>query len=897
MARCFKIPITLVGIVLWVALVSLYNYQLVGSDTPGCRPVRMGPSYARILGFDLSYTQYASKYSLYLYREQGKDLRPKASNNYRLDGTPVLFIPGNAGSYRQVRSIASKTSNIIADKQYDGFNSKHGKLDFFTADFNEDFTAFHGRTMLDQAEYLNEAIKFILSLYSQDEVPPKSVIIIGHSMGGIVARVLPTLPNYQEDSIKVMITLSSPHSKSPLTFDRDIMKVYRAVNEFWHEAYYGNSELSDVASARLRDVSILSITGGSSDMTLPADYTTMKGLVPDSNGFTVFSTGIPGVWTPIDHLAIVWCDQLRTVLSNALLDIMDVGSSEKVVGLDERMQLLKNRFLAGFEKADSDEVLSSVTLKLDKANVHQQASKSVIKTSVSVSSVFKIGANETFSLLSLEKPLDSCVYLCSDSIRPETIHDMTDESTSEFVSFSCHDYSSMVNMIPKSNDVESIKDSSIRDKTSPYYGLRLDPDVVNEYSHLVVTGLDSLVELKESPLVEVRPGWLGSSFKVPSGLRTTVRLKGVRSSLMSYDVSYKKLDFNPIIRQFINEETKWHIDNEFNLNFHGQAPYLPPVGEDLQLEVWTGHVGDQTPLTVHIKPNFLVRLKLLIIRYRITILSYGLIVNLLVFAFQLKEYEKTNKFPTYQKTLDKLLTSECLRDLVCILSVLIRSADVSSIVRKIIAFVHLEVTEVNGLGVSGSFFLHLMFLTLSVCINVLINLLVTSFLKSGGLIKLPKPNLKVKNIVLALMVLLTIVYLPYQVIYVVLTVTQLLKTLGLKNNNEINYNVIMFMMMIWILPINVPIIVVLVHNLTVNWKTSFSSHHNILSIVPIIYLVNYKNIIRLKYTNVIIVYLAYFMSYCFFYGSINTFWLYQLFNYMCILLIVVDNEWIHRDIK
>lgn len=43
--------------------------------------------------------------------------------------------------------------------------------------------------------------------------------------------------------------------------------------------------------------------------------------------------------------------------------------------------------------------------------------------------------------------------------------------------------------------------------------------------------------------------------------------------------------------------------------------------------------------------------------------------------------------------------------------------------------------------------------------------------------------------------------------------------------------------MLWVLPINIPVLVVWVHNLAVHWLTPFSSHHNVLSIMPFILLV------------------------------------------------------------
>lgn len=43
--------------------------------------------------------------------------------------------------------------------------------------------------------------------------------------------------------------------------------------------------------------------------------------------------------------------------------------------------------------------------------------------------------------------------------------------------------------------------------------------------------------------------------------------------------------------------------------------------------------------------------------------------------------------------------------------------------------------------------------------------------------------------------------------------------------------------MLWVLPINIPTLVVWVHNLAVHWLTPFSSHHNVLSILPYMLLV------------------------------------------------------------
>jgi glycosylphosphatidylinositol deacylase len=57
------------------------------------------------------------------------------------------------------------------------------------------------------------------------------------------------------------------------------------------------------------------------------------------------------------------------------------------------------------------------------------------------------------------------------------------------------------------------------------------------------------------------------------------------------------------------------------------------------------------------------------------------------------------------------------------------------------------------------------------------------------------------------------------------------------NYNFYNYVHSLLILMLWILPINLPVLVVWIHNLAVHWLTPFSSHHNILSIMPYILIV------------------------------------------------------------
>jgi glycosylphosphatidylinositol deacylase len=99
----------------------------------------------------------------------------------------------------------------------------------------------------------------------------------------------------------------------------------------------------------------------------------------------------------------------------------------------------------------------------------------------------------------------------------------------------------------------------------------------------------------------------------------------------------------------------------------------------------------------------------------------------------------------------------------------------------------------------------------------------------------------------AILLLLVSTVIPYQFAYLVACLVQMAtcaralrfarEARSNTNFNFYNYVHSILILMLWILPINLPILVVWVHNLGVHWLTPFSSHHNVLSIMPFILLV------------------------------------------------------------
>jgi hypothetical protein len=99
----------------------------------------------------------------------------------------------------------------------------------------------------------------------------------------------------------------------------------------------------------------------------------------------------------------------------------------------------------------------------------------------------------------------------------------------------------------------------------------------------------------------------------------------------------------------------------------------------------------------------------------------------------------------------------------------------------------------------------------------------------------------------AILLVLVATFIPYQFAYLVACLVQLTTAVRAQrvtselrsaaNQNFYNYVHSVFVLMLWVLPVNLPVLVVWIHNLAVHWLTPFSSHHNVLSIMPFIILV------------------------------------------------------------
>lgn len=679
-------------------------------DPKGCDMSYMIPRFSKFDDFDTEHTRFASKYSLHLYREGGVD------EDTRVKGIPVLFIPGNAGSYKQVRPIAAEAAHYFHDVlRGDGVSIADGKrpLDVFTVDFNEELIAFHGQTLLDQAEYLNEAVAYILALYHQPHrsvresgLPdPKSVIILGHSMGGVVARTMLRMPNYQENTINTIITLSAPHARPPISFDPAMVETYNDVNTFWRDSYSGLI----AGKNPLDEVVLVSIAGGGLDTMIPSEYTSLTSLVPATHGFTVFTSSIPNVWTGMDHLAIMWCDQFRKALVRAVYDVVDVRRPSQTRSRPDRIRALRRRLLTGMEPVVGKGHLELepnffLTLEHGSTDIMSHGERLVLRslgdTGSTKAHVMPIPVQpfvegSKFTLLTdqtLDGPDEAgglSVLLCSVfpppagfSVLSYAINLDSTAGSSGSTRLACKNAAPDVSLLPASSNTSV----NAFDKAHPLSYLQYDLPTISDYQFIAI--LEKGKERRSGWVIAEFSNAAESSIKVSKGhhqllisgtkiklpatrpMMTEIKIPEVHSTLFAYKLevnrrSCKKYDesFAPLMRQYMSEpyESKYYVNTKGgNINVHGVSPYMPPpllgggATEGLSLQFWTDPTCNST-LEVSLQVDVLGSAGKLVLRYRTVFASFPLLVVALVLRKQFKVYDTTGVFMSFTQSMDQCI--------------------------------------------------------------------------------------------------------------------------------------------------------------------------------------------------------------------------------------------------
>ncbi|RIB09972.1 PGAP1-like protein [Gigaspora rosea] len=689
----FLVTVCLLGMV----IDSFLHYQ---KDAPGCKVSMMYPSYIKQHGFDSEQTRFAGKYGLYLYRDEAYDRSDQPT------GIPALFIPGNAGSYKQVRSIASETSELYYDKvlrEFDSQNNGVRPIDFFTVDFNEEFSALHGHSLLEQAEYLNDAIRYILSLYPatrknqqadpsiQPHPDPTAVIIIGHSMGGVVARTLFTMPNYQPGSINTILTLATPHILPPAPFDWQISKIYTDINDFWRNGY----SQSATSQNSLADVTLISIAGGNLDTVVCSDSANINTLVPASHGFTVFTTSIPNVWTSMDHQCILWCNQLVKVVAKSLLGIVDIRRAGQTEPSQKRMTIFRKIFLTGLEdpidpEANKPKIDPFGIINFGKVSYQflDMGQRLVLNGSVSAAKVYLMpipppaphSTLNTLSLLTdqlLLKGSGLDILLCDVMTKevPE-YNNKTDLSVNDLTlptapRLSCYSISNEASLVPASkNDIKNI----MHDKSFNFLNLKVKE--LGDYQYIAIMFQKelingfligeffderiSLMDINTSMKDLLMDGIHIDAFPEHIALMSTLRIPVIDSSLLTYKMSVRRTGcvdqqiFAPFLRQSISTmyESKFMVNvGDSDLNIHGQAPFVTPVSapntrRGLALQFWMDPTCS-APLSFDIELDWYGSLGKIVMRFQMVAAAFPFIIAIMTLRAQFREYDRGGPFLSF----------------------------------------------------------------------------------------------------------------------------------------------------------------------------------------------------------------------------------------------------------
>ncbi|EPY49694.1 GPI inositol deacylase [Schizosaccharomyces cryophilus OY26] len=659
-----------------VALLCLILHSFISRpQDKSCETATVWPSYARFLDFDNRYTRFADRYTLYLYRERS------VYGNDKPTGVPVLFIPGNAGSYKQVRAFAAQAANVFADAVAEDpegtLNSGKRELDFFAVDFNEDFSAFHGQTLLNQAEYVNDAITYILSLYqstrktsdypNDESLPlPTSVMILGHSMGGIIGQAAFSLKNYAEGSINTLITLAAPHAMAPLPFDRQMVEFYEAIKAYWL-----NSFLLPAEENSLRDTLLVSVAGGGLDTNIVPEYSAVTAFAPPSNTLSVFTSGIPFVWAEIDHQAMAWCESFRRVLIRGLFAIVDARQPTGTVSLAERKELLSHTYIQGSSLDNdltqiSDPVSSHNKLECGNTVVYNnEPGKPFMLDQFGTSTIRQhvypiptVPDNIEYFELLTSYPIDtvnSKVKVLACRLDPKTgtsLPELNKSESGEPLPIVCELLRDAITLIPASRiDTDTPYSGKV------FYTFKLSKEQLNEYHLILVT--DDLMEPNDhflvggfankssDPLVikksqsQLFKRGIDFSFDTSNSLSNKFQFLGIQSSLLAYKIklSYELHDgkelqttFTPMLKQSLESpyETKFYVNvTETDISLHGISPFMEYFGKESEKSLVMEFIANPfvyKKLHVTLLPDYYGSAGRLLMRYRTLLGSFPVVI-------------------------------------------------------------------------------------------------------------------------------------------------------------------------------------------------------------------------------------------------------------------------------
>ncbi|KAH9743745.1 Hydrolases acting on ester bond [Citrus sinensis] len=265
-------------------------------------------------------------------------------------------------SFYQEASLTLEEGGVNIDASiFHSSNQYTRRLDWFAVDLEGEHSAMDGQILEEHAEYVVYAIHRILDQYreSQDAREregaatsgslPKSVILVGHSVGGFVARAAIIHPLLRKSAVETVLTLSSPHQSPPLALQPSLGNYFARVNDEWRKGYEAHTTPTGhrVSNSRLSHVVVVSISAGYHDYQVRSKIESLDGIVPPTHGFMISSTGMKNVWLSMEHQAILWCNQLVVQVSHTLLSLIDSRTGQPFLDTRQRLAMFSRMLRSG----------------------------------------------------------------------------------------------------------------------------------------------------------------------------------------------------------------------------------------------------------------------------------------------------------------------------------------------------------------------------------------------------------------------------------------------------------------------------------------------------------------------------------------------------------------------
>lgn len=166
-------------------------------------------------------------------------------------------------------------------------------------------TGLSSEYLYNQVDFLAESIRFVYNYYD-DEIKPPGIVLIGHSMGGIIIQSLFSNSKFSDivDKVSFVISFATPY-KEP----RNIFINYFKILVFFLAFLFDSGFLQFWNKLKMhKNINFLnrtiSISSGLKDEFIDEEWTRTGEIMH------ITTMELDGVWLETDHKCIIWCNQL-----------------------------------------------------------------------------------------------------------------------------------------------------------------------------------------------------------------------------------------------------------------------------------------------------------------------------------------------------------------------------------------------------------------------------------------------------------------------------------------------------------------------------------------------------------------------------------------------------------